>query len=97
MFKTGAALVVSLGCTGFLWGWTSSQFTDYQARQNARFAYVQRHQGDALQSVLCYLERRTLRSRTVSLSQKIQSLRTLDRIDRVGHLAPCKNLPPIRR
>lgn len=97
MLKTAAAFTGSLAATGLLWGWTAGQFTSYQSSTNQRFAAVQAHQNDALQSILCYLERRTLRSPTISDDQKVRSLRTLDRIDRVGHLRPCTNLPDLPR
>lgn len=82
--KTVAAVLVCFAATGLLWLWAAG-----------RFANVQQHQNDALQRILCYLERDTLRSRTVSDRVKVQSLHKLDQIDRIGGLAPCTNLPKL--
>lgn len=96
MFKTVAALGASLGVTASLWYWTGTRLATFQSTQTARIQHVQAHQNDALQRILCYLERRTLRSSTIPNATKVQSLHTLDQIDRVGHLAPCENLPTLR-
>lgn len=89
MFKTAAALSASLSATAILWGWTSGQFTDFQAKQNQRFANVQAHQGDSLQAVICFLEYRIERSPRVTEKQKIEAVHFYDAALRIGHLARC--------
>lgn len=86
MVRTSLSVAVTIVAVAALWGWTASQFANRSV-----------HQNDALQRILCYLERRTLVSKTVPINQKVKSLHTLDQIDRVGHLAPCTNLPKIRK
>jgi hypothetical protein len=95
MLKTITSAVVALTATGLLWLWTATQFRANQHDFAARVAYVQTHQNDALHSILCYLERRTLVSKTVPIDQKVQSVHTLDQVLRVGNLRPCGNLPHI--
>jgi uncharacterized membrane protein len=87
--KTGAVLVASLVATCLLWAWTSGQFTRFQSRTNHRFAYVQRHQGDGLHSMICYFEQRTIHAKTLTPEQRAQGVRTLEVALRKALLPGC--------
>lgn len=89
MLKTAAALGASLAATGLLWGWTSHQFDFNTRKTTARIEYVQRHQNDALRTIICYFEDRTIRSHQLPPKKKLQGIRVLEHALHRAHLAPC--------
>lgn len=50
---------------------------------------AQRHQNDALHSVICFSESFIRHSKRLTPEQKVRDIRIYDRILRVAHLAPC--------
>ena len=91
--KTALVVVACVAGGNALGLVNTTQISKLALHQNQGLHRIVLHQNDALQSILCYLEKRTLISKTVPDNQKVQSLHTLDQIDRVGRLAPCTNLP----
>ncbi|HET6914473.1 MAG TPA: hypothetical protein VFH56_00135 [Acidimicrobiales bacterium] len=59
----------------------------------ARIHDVQHHQNDAIQSIMCFAEKRTVQNKQLPPKQRRQTLRFFEQALANAHLTPCPPVP----
>lgn len=54
---------------------------------------VQAHQNDAIQSIMCFAEKRTVENRKLPPTQRRQTIRFFTQAITAAHLSPCPPVP----